>query len=62
MASHLGERDHPPRHHNILVHHRRHEPPRRGRLGHHLAFTKSDEEPGNRDEGFTSHFNVVEVC
>ena len=50
MASRLGAREHPPRHHTILVHHGRHEPPRRGRLGHHLAFTKSAHEPGCCDE------------
>ena len=45
LASPLGERDQPPRHNNILVPHGRHEPPRRGRLGHHLACTKSAHEP-----------------
>jgi hypothetical protein len=45
IASHPGERPHPSRQHNILVHHGRHEPPRRGQLGHHLAFTKSAQEP-----------------
>ena len=45
IASHPGERDHTPRNHNILVNHWRNEPPRRGQLGHHLAFTKSAHEP-----------------
>jgi hypothetical protein len=45
IASHPGERDHPPRPNNILVHHGRNEPRRRGRLGHHLALTKSAPEP-----------------
>jgi hypothetical protein len=37
IASHPGEREHPPRNNNILVPHWRNEPPRRGQLGHHLV-------------------------